>query len=128
MIFLDRSLPKSVARALQLILIGDDVKWLEDVDGLSATSPDELWLEMAGKGEWLVITRDRHISYRQAERSAAIAYQVGMFVIREKRALNRWDLAKILVCNMDRWRELYQTTPRPFIYEFTKSGKLRRTL
>jgi hypothetical protein len=126
MIFLDRSLPKSVARALQAVR--SDVQWLEDIDGLTANSPDEEWLELAGRNGWLVVTRDRHISWRSAERAAAEAFGVGMFVIREKRALNRWELAKIIVCQMDKWERQFQTTLRPFIYEFTKRGDLKRIL
>lgn len=126
MIFLDRSLPKSVATALKAVR--SDVQWLEDVDGLTAESPDEEWQELAGRNGWLVVTRDRHISSRPAERAAAEAFDVGLFVIREQRALNRWRLLKIIVCQIDKWEHCFVVTPRPFIYEFTKRGELRRLI
>ncbi len=92
MIFLDRSLPKSVARALQTVR--NDVQWLEDVYSLPAESSDEEWLALAGSKDWLVVTRDRHISSRSAERAVVESVRVGMFVIREKRAWDRWAFPK----------------------------------
>lgn len=95
---------------------------------LQAVRTDVQWLELAGRKGWLVVTRDRHISSRPAERTAAETFRVGMFVIRERRALNRWDLAKILVCHIDAWLSEFTKMPRPFIFEYTKRGDLRRTL
>ncbi|MCY0886394.1 MAG: helix-turn-helix domain-containing protein, partial [Firmicutes bacterium] len=56
-ILLDRSLPKSVAQALKAVR--DDVRWLEDVEGLTPCSPDEEWLKLAGERDWMVITTYR---------------------------------------------------------------------
>lgn len=81
--------------ATALKAVRSDVQWLEDVDGLTAESPDEEWLELAERNGWLVVTRDRHISSRPAERATAEAFDVGLFVIREQRALNRWRLLKL---------------------------------
>lgn len=75
MIFVDRSIPKSIARALQLVR--SDVTWLEDVFAHDVHDTD--WLRDVGNWGWLVIMRDKRILTRPGERAALLENKVGAF-------------------------------------------------
>lgn len=69
MIFIDRSIPKSVAEALKLVR--EDVFWLEDLFRHDTRDAD--WLARAGSAEWLVIMRDKKVRTRAGERAVIVA-------------------------------------------------------
>ena len=120
MIFLDRSIPKSVATALKAVR--DDVYWLED--HFLHDTKDADWLPVAGKNGWLVITRDKKIRTRPWERRAILENSVGCFCLIQKKHPTRWQYLKLLVLTLEKMERSFDTTPRPFIYGVEQSGKL----
>ncbi|MCY0898115.1 MAG: hypothetical protein OWU33_04140 [Firmicutes bacterium] len=123
MIFLDRSLPRSVARALRMVR--NDVIWLEDWPAFDENTPDIVWLERAGQEGWIVVTRDKRIRTRPHERSALLRYGVGCFVLAQNRNLTRWEYLKLLTATLDHMETLFDTTPRPFIFAVYSDGSIR---
>jgi len=76
--FVDRSLGKhKVADALRAA--GRSVVVHDDIFG-PATS-DEEWLSKVGESQWIVLTKDEHIRYRENERSAVQKAGVRLFVL-----------------------------------------------
>lgn len=124
MIFVDRSVPRSVAEALQCV--GKDVEWFEP--RYPSDTPDEQWLADAGSNNWLVIVRDKKIRTRPAERQAVRDHQVGCFVIVVKKSLNRWEYLRLIVCHLDEMEEIFDQTARPFIWTVESRGLGRRVL
>lgn len=122
MIFIDRSIPKPVARALQEVR--DDVEWLEPTFRHNATEPE--WLKGVGEREWLAITRDKRIRTRPGERPALIESGVGCFCLTQKQALTRWDYLKLLVRTLDEMEERFRTTERPFLFGVSRVGTFSR--
>src|SRR4051794_20819892 len=112
MIFIDRSIPRSVAEALKRVR--DDVCWLEDV--FEHNEPDTVWLPDVGARGWLVITRDKKIRTRPGERRAIIDGGVGCFCVMQKQPLNRWQYLKLIVATLDEMERIFADTPRPFLY------------
>ena len=125
MIFFDRSVPKSVAEALKLVR-EDEIAWLDD--HFNHWTPDEEWLEVAGRNGWLVISRDKRIRTRPGERTAIQLHSVGCFILNQRRGLTRWEYLKILAHTLDEIVECFAATPRPFIYIVYSSGEMRRVL
>jgi hypothetical protein len=121
-ILIDRSVPRSVARALQQVR--DDVAWLDDV--LPPATPDRDWLRHAGERGWLVVTRDKKIRTRPGERRSIEEAGVGAFVFEQKRDPSRWDYLKLLVTSLDEMERLFTETPKPFIFAITAAGALRQ--
>ena len=117
MIFVDRSVPRSVVTALRAVR--DDVEWLEP--RFPHDTPDPEWLAEAGKAGWLVITRDQRIRTRPFERSAIEEHSVGCFILAYRRPLNPWGILKLVAATLDEMERLFEMTPRPFI--FTVSGE-----
>jgi len=121
MIFIDRSIPKPVAEALKLVR--DDVRWLEDE--FAHDTPDALWLTEIGARGWLVVCRDKRIRTRPGERQAIIDGQVGCFCLTQKQPLTRWQYLKLLALTLDEMGQMFERTPRPFIYGVGGTGQLR---
>lgn len=122
MIFIDRSIPKSVAQALKSVR--SDVIWLEDV--FPHDTPDPTWLAEAGQKGWLVITRDKKIRTRPGERAAIAAAGVGCFVLTQKKDPTKWEYVKLLALTMDEMERIFDETPKPFIFEVNANGQFKR--
>lgn len=124
MIFIDRSIPKSVAAALQMVR--DDVEWLEP--RFPHHVKDHEWMREAGAHGWLCISRDKHIRTRPGERQALIEHRVGLFYLTQKQALRKWDYLKLIVLTLEQMEEAFRTTERPFLYAVGRTGKLSRII
>ena len=77
MIFIDRSIPRGVARALQMVR--SDVIWLED--RLPHNAKDADWFQLVGSNGWLANTRDKKIRTRPGELAGLIQHGVGCFIL-----------------------------------------------
>jgi len=122
MIFIDRSIPKSIGDALKCVR--SDVRWLEDE--FDHNTPDPTWLREVGRRRWLVVRRDRRIRYRPAEKQAIIDSGVGYFCLSQNSNPTRWEYRKLIVATLDEMEEVFAATERPFIYAIYKDGQFRR--
>lgn len=124
MIFIDRSIPKSVAEALRRVR--DDVEWLEP--RFPHDTPDVDWLAAAGRHGWLVVSRDKRVSRRPAERRAIKDHGVGCFIITARKNLTRWEYLKLFATHLDQMVEVFDATERPFIWTVELRGIARKIL
>ena len=122
MIFIDRSVPKGVATALKEVR--DDVRWFEDE--FEHDTKETVWLPEVGQRGWIVISRDKKIRTRPAERRALLEARVGCFILTQKQILTRWDYLKLLVATLDEMQRVFANAQRPFIYTVGRTGQLRR--
>ena len=122
MIFIDRSVPKGVAAALKEVR--DDVRWFEDE--FEHDTKETVWLPEVGQLGWIVISRDKKIRTRPAERQALLEARVGCFILTQKQILTRWDYLKLLAATLDEMISLFASTRRPFIYGVGRTGQVRR--
>ena len=120
MIFIDRSILKSIARALQLVR--SDVKWLEDVFAHDVHDTD--WLRDVGNWGWLVIMRDKRILTRPGERAALLENKVGAFYLTHTDNPTRWQVLRVIVGALDDMEEVFAREKRPFLYGLDRNGKL----
>jgi hypothetical protein len=123
-IFIDRSVPKSVSEALKQVR--DDVIWLED--RYSHDAADALWLRDAGLSGWIVISRDKGIRTRPGERELLREHSVGAFILTQKRNPNRWEYLRLLCKTIDEMEQRFAATPRPFIFGVNAAGQFRQIL
>ena len=87
-------------------------------------TPDEVWLETAGKRGWVIVTYDVHVRRRPAERAMLEAAGVIAFVLRGK-GLNGDQIRDALVNALPGiCRKARQLAP-PVICHVSRDGEIR---
>jgi hypothetical protein len=118
-----------------LVTVRSDVTYPGDpggvgVDGAARAScpvspgdKDPEWIpNVAGLG-WAVITRDRHIKHRPAERAAVVSSRARHITLDARTALDRWGQLEIVV---PQWRALERLADSPGPWVFTASRTVLR--
>ena len=86
---------------------------------------DEVWLAEAGRNDWVVLTRDKRIRYRELERSALQAAKVRAFVFTGGNVTAK-DTGAILARALGKIGRICQSVPGPFIYHIGRAGRPTR--
>ncbi len=76
---------------------------------------DTEWIPKVAAAGMAIISRDRAISRRRAEKDAILAAGAQMFAITDPGQLRVWDLLEIV---MHRWRDMERLRERPGPYVF----------
>ncbi len=121
MIFIDGSMPRSIADELRKI--GKEAK--AKIEEFEPDTKDPVWLRAVGINGWLGITHDKYIRRRPGEKQAIIDHGVGCFILTYKNDLKKPEIVKIVLDNIEEMEEKFRTTPRPFIYTVTKDGEFK---
>jgi len=116
-LFLDRNLGRHVI-ANRLRAAGISLETHDD--HLPEDAPDEDWIALVGRRNWLAVTKDKNIRYRSAELDAIKRHSARVIVIRMKNATGP-EIADLLVRSRSRIARL-ANTPAPFVAGITKGG------
>ena len=84
------------------------------------------WIPRVAGAGWIIISRDRHIQHRPAERTALLAANARMFRLDARRGLNKWQQLEIIVSQWRRFEDMAHR-PGPWLYTVTRT-KLRREI
>ena len=95
------------------------------LDHFTKGTLDEVWLAEAGRRDWVVLTRDKRIRYRQLERLTLKSAGVRAFVFIGGNVTGR-ETGEILANALGRMVKILRTVPGPFIYHIGRSGTLTR--
>lgn len=121
-LFLDESLDSdSIAQALASA--GAHVERL--TRHLPKGTDDRTWLSFAGERDWVVLTRDKRIRYRQLERLSLQAARVRAFVFTGGN-VTMAETGAILAHAYSRIVKICLREHGPFIYHIGRVGKPRR--
>jgi hypothetical protein len=84
-------------------------------------TPDDEWIPAVTQQGLAIISRDKHIASRAAEKAAVLRAGARMFAITSPGNLRTWDLLGVVIA---RWAELESTAerPGPYIYAVTIGG------
>ena len=85
-------------------------------------TPDETWLEEAGKLGWVVLSRDKRIRYRQLELLALQEARVRAFVFTGGNVTMK-ETAAILSGAVPRLTRIARAEKGPFIFHIGRAGK-----
>ena len=124
MIFIDRSIPKSVATALKAVR--NDVLWLED--RFVANTTDIEWLAEIGRLGWIAVLRDKRVNTRPGERLTIQHSGAGCFILNQGKDPTRWEYLKLLALTLDEMERRDGATARPYIFTVSKDGLFRQVL
>lgn len=135
-LYFDRSVGRSIPEALRILglntvhhhtrrsLLG--LKETSTLKSLFAQNEkDDVWLEYVGQKGWIVFTQDRkfHRAGFENELSAIKQFNVGCFYIWGAEA-NKWQKMVALCRGLDAMIAAAATTPKPFIFDAQRTGKL----
>lgn len=93
-------------------------------DHFPQNATDAEWLTMAGRNEWIVITRDERIRYRAAEQQAIRRAKVRAFVLVVRGDLRVEELAQIFLKALPKIRVMAVNQKPPFIAKVWRDGKI----
>ena len=117
-LFLDRILGKHVI-ADRLRSEGITVEMHDD--HLPPDAPDEDWISLVGRKNWLAVTKDKNVRYRAAELDAIRRHSARVIVIRMKNATGP-EIADLLVKARNRIGLFAERTSSPFVAGISRSG------
>ena len=121
MIFIDASLPRTVADELKKVR--EDVIFKHDI--FRPGTDDAIWLRKVGVEGWLAITHDAHIRTRPGERAVIMENGVGCFILTYKQDLQKPEIVQMVFDYLPEMEEKFRTTRRPFIYTVSKNGEFK---
>lgn len=78
------------------------------------------WLPKVARADWIIISRDRHIQHRPAERATLIGAGARMFRLDARHRLNKWQQLEIIVTQWRRFEEM-ANLPGPWLYTATRT-------
>ncbi|MGO9588612.1 MAG: hypothetical protein ACLP3K_01025 [Candidatus Acidiferrales bacterium] len=84
-------------------------------------TPDHVWLPFVGQNQWVLLTRDQAIRYRNIEHSRVVRYNIREFVFKAGN-LHKQELARVLIIAIPKMREVCRKYKPPFIASITKLG------
>jgi|SRR5579862_465213 len=87
---------------------------------------DAQWIPEVASNGWVVITRDRHIQHRPAERAALFSAGARHVTLDARKQLDRWGQLEIVVTQWHAIEKLSEL-PGPWIYSASRSS-LRKVL
>jgi hypothetical protein len=117
--FVDRDLGPRVGRALREV----KVDLVLHGDRFPPDEPDVSWIQAVSADGLVILTRDRHIRSRPAERQVFEDAQARAFVVTTKAASPLDDLRALLIA----WPGIMghiAATPAPFMYGVSREGRL----
>jgi hypothetical protein len=79
------------------------------------------WIPRVALADWVIITRDRHIQHRPAERHALVAASARMIRLDARHGLNKWQELEIIVTQWRRFEDLAEL-PGPWLYMATRTS------
>jgi hypothetical protein len=88
-------------------------------------TPDEIWLDTAGRQSWIVLMRDQRVRHRTLELHALKSAKVGAFVMTAGQATAR-DTAVVIIGHLQKLVNIWLSERKPFLYTLGTRGKLSR--
>jgi len=87
---------------------------------IDPATPDQDWIPDVASQGLVVITRDRRISQRTAEKNAVRQAKGRHIAIVSREPLKKFDILEVVICQ---WRKIEELTqlPGPFIYGITRT-------
>ena len=118
--FLDRSLGKKrIATALRLAGVTVHVH----DDHFPSNAKDAEWLSQVGGHEWVVLTKDHRIRYRNIERMALLKAGVAAFILTSG-DLQGEEMAAIFVKALPAVSRFLKKHKKPFIARVSRKGSV----
>jgi predicted nuclease of predicted toxin-antitoxin system len=118
--YIDASIQVAVAAAISQFRT--DVLYAGGPGAPAFATRDTEWLALAGRNDWVVLTRDKRIRTRPAERDMYLSVGVRTFCFTHAGNYTSWEVLELVVSSWRRIEEAADATAGPYIYSVTKAG------
>jgi len=81
-------------------------------------------MDSTGRQDWLAVTKDKNIRYRQSELAAIKAFEARVFVIRAKN-VTADEMAEILIRSCRRMKKFAIENIPPFVAAIHRDGSIK---
>ncbi len=133
-IYIDENIPPYLAKGFQILQEPENIKlkqpiYVESIkDKFGRGAKDEEWIPLAGQTDACVITQDYNIHRIKSQHELCKQYGLGMFYFKpqSKNGIQYWDMLGLMVKH---WKEISRIAiieKRPFAYEITPRGGVKR--
>ena len=123
--YCDASFPLPVAQALSTVRGDVTYPGHPECPIADPGTADEIWLPIAGNGNWVVLLRDKRIRSRPGERAALVRHRLRAFCLTTSGNATRWEILTLVVRQWPAIERTAEAEPGPYIYAVTSDG-LRR--
>ncbi|WP_200974848.1 hypothetical protein [Echinicola sp. 20G] len=134
-IYLDENMPRHLAEGFHTLQAPEglktgnkiEVKYIPKEFGLGVKDVD--WIPKIGRQKACVITQDININRKSHELKLYQEHRVGMFFLRgpsKKKGLSIWEMVQALAKQWPEISKIAIQEPKPFAYQITLKGKLKR--
>ena len=121
--FFDNNLSPKLAKAINELDEVYSIIHLRDL--FPADTEDEIWLSHVGKNNMVLVTRDTKIRKHPAEINAIRTHRIGAFFLIGKK-YTKWQGIRQLICAWEEIRSLGSGTTRPFAFQVSLRGRIKR--
>ena len=115
----DNCISQNLARAIGILDQAEEIIHLQD--RFPEDIKDKELLTDIGKHDFFLITKDKYIRKRAAEKEAFKKYKVGAFILTGKN-LNRWQIIRFIINNWEKIKEAAGRIRRPFAFRIKRDG------
>jgi hypothetical protein len=123
-LFFDRDIGICLPKALQLLHFDKQFHEMHyHQQHFPQSCPDDIWLTQVGQWGWIVVGHDSQHHVSEAEISAIKQYNIGCFYMWGASA-TRWEKMQCFARAYERIVQAEKTTPKPFIFNIRKNGRL----
>jgi predicted nuclease of predicted toxin-antitoxin system len=119
--FFDNCVSPKLARAINEL--DSDAEIIHLKDKFPENTEDPVWLKYVGENDYFVITADKKIKKRVAEKEIYKDFKVGVFVIKITSGKGILDITIQLLKNWEAMKEIAQREKKPFMFKVPDRGK-----
>jgi hypothetical protein len=133
-IYIDENMSPYLAKGFQILQAPENIKLKQSIyvesikKKFGQGAKDEEWIPVAGQTAACVITQDYNIHRIRHQHELCKQFELGMFYFKpqSKNGILYWDMLLLMVKN---WKEISRIATmekRPFAYEVTPRGGIKR--
>ncbi len=130
-LFWDKNAPKTIPEILLRLNLPIGIEYYLQhfpQSDFQAENGDDNWFpQIAAWGWTTIISQDYHFHTRENEKFALRQYKLGCFYLWGAEA-QKWEILRCFALAYDKIVIAAETTPRPFIFEVTRLGKLKQVI
>ncbi|GGK41160.1 hypothetical protein [Salinarimonas ramus] len=120
-LFFDRTFGKRLPRALASLKPPAEIRWHQG-ERFAHDMPDDEWLSIVGRKNWVVLSQDRRFHVRDNEALAIVQHGVRCFYL-PCASEDRWTSLCIFVRRHAPLIDLATRSTSPFLFDLKRNGR-----